>query len=344
MPQFSLKDAIVPEIFAPYVQNLSTKTNRFITSGITTSNFDISAQLTQPGTEIQMPFINDLEGDPQIWNDTTNIAVDSTTTGKQRAFKFWLAKAFGYTDFSETVSGAPIQETIAQRFSAYWTRTDQRILLATLKGIFANTDIATAKMFDDSANTFSAKGFLATISRLGDLQDQTFNSIAVHSATYAMMKVQQMIDTVQPANAVTPFGTYNGMNIIVDDDLPIENGVATSYIFGSGSVGYAVAAPANAPAIEVDRNARENGGQTAIINRRVLATHVMGTTIADSFATTAGTVGIEALEKGTTWDYVVDPRNIRVVAYKAKLDDAFVTATQKGSTDKNKKGATSSVK
>ena len=56
MPQFSLKDAIVPEIFAPYVQNLSTKTNRFITSGITTSNFDISAQLTQPGTEIQMPF------------------------------------------------------------------------------------------------------------------------------------------------------------------------------------------------------------------------------------------------------------------------------------------------
>ena len=50
MPQFSLKDAIVPEIFAPYVQNLSTKTNRFITSGITTTNFDISAQLTQPGT------------------------------------------------------------------------------------------------------------------------------------------------------------------------------------------------------------------------------------------------------------------------------------------------------
>lgn len=325
--QFNLEDAIVPTLFGNNIINTSTKTNRFITSGILTPDPALGSQLLLPGETIDLPFTNDLEGDPEAWQDTSDISVSGLTTGTQRAFRMRQAKAFGYTDISQLVSVSNPANVIATRFSNWWNRVDQRTLLSILKGVFANTDIATAKMYDDSTNEFNAGGFLAAISRLGDLQDQSFNKIAVHSAVYAEMKKQQMIDTVQPAGSVTPFGTYNGMTIVVDDDLPLENGVATSYIFGNGSVSYSVASPANA--VEVEREARNQGGRTNIINRRVMTTHVLGTSVAKGFAPAGQTVVTSELENGATWASIVDPRNIKVVAYKAKVSPEFLPATPK---------------
>lgn len=322
--QFHLEDAIIPTLFGNNVLNLSTKTNRFVQSGIETPDPALGAQLLLPGETITLPFTNDLEGNPEAWTDDSDISVSGLTTGVQKAFRMRQAKAFGYTDIAQLVSVSDPANAIASRFASWWARVDQRTLLSVLKGVFANTDIATAKLYDDSSNEFSASGFLAAISRLGDLQDQTFNKIAVHSAVYAEMKKQQMIDTVQPAGAVTPFGTYNGMTIVVDDDLPLENGVATSYIFGNGSVGYSVVNPANG--VEIEREARKDGGRTNIINRRVSTTHVLGTSVAKDFAPAGQTVVQSELELGTTWASVVDPRNIKVVAYKAKIDPMFVPA------------------
>lgn len=322
----SLADMIVPEVFANYVMNLSTKTNRLIQSGILTNDPSLGGQLLAPGDFVNMPFINDIADadDPQPWTDTNDIAVEGLSSGKQLAFKFRQAKAFGYTDISSLVSGAPVQQVIAQRFAPYWNFQDQKILNHILKGVFSNTDIATAKSFTDT-DTFGPKGFLAAIGRLGDLQDSTFNKIAVNSATYAEMKAQQMIETVQPANAVTPINTYNGMAIVVDDDLPITgDGVSTSYVFGNGSVGYSVASPSDA--VETERQARTQGGRTNVINRRVVTTHVLGTSVAKSFVPAGQTVTYAELEKGDTWASIVDPRNIKIVQYNAKLDKEFIPA------------------
>lgn len=347
MAQFQLSDAIIPSVFGPYVQNVSTKTNRFIKSGITTPNTDdqVNTQLLAPGDFITLPYINDLEGDPESWTDQGDIAVAGLTTGEQRAFKFRLEKAFGATDISNLVSGANVLEAIAQRFGAYWKRVDQNILLQTLKGVFANTDIATAKLYDETvkapANTFGASGFLAAIALLGDLQDNTVSKIAVNSAVYGQMKLLQMIDTVQPAGAVVPINVYNGMQIVVDDDIPVNaDGTTTAYVFGAGAVGYATAQPANA--VETEREARKQGGRTNIINRRVIATHVNGTSVAKNFTPAGQTVTIEELAKGTTWASITDPRNIKVIAYKAKLDPQFVPASASSATDSGKASSSNS--
>ena len=45
----SLADMIVPEVFANYVMNLSTKTNRLIQSGILTNDPSLGGQLLAPG-------------------------------------------------------------------------------------------------------------------------------------------------------------------------------------------------------------------------------------------------------------------------------------------------------
>ena len=319
-----LKNMIVPEVFSNYVLNKSLKTNRLVQSGILTNDPSLGSQLLAPGNFINMPMINDIAEakDPQPWTDDSDIAVDNLGSTEQLAFKFRQAKAFGWTDISQLVSGAPIQSTTVDRYPAFWNVQDQKILTNILTGVFGNTDIHTAKAYDD-AETFSARGFLAAISLMGDLQDTSFTKIAVNSSTYAEMKAQQMIETVQPANAVVPINLYNGMVVVVDDDLPItDDGVSTSYIFGAGAVGYSVAKPSNA--VELERKARENGGQTNLINRRVVTTHVIGTSVAKGFVPAGQTVTYDELTKGTTWDSVVDPRNIRVVQYNAKLDKEFI--------------------
>ncbi|MDM8331520.1 replication protein [Limosilactobacillus pontis] len=322
--QFKLANAIIPEVFANYVLNQSMKTNRLVQSGILTNDPSLGSQLLAPGDFIHMPYINDIaEGpDAQTWTDTQDISVNGLTTGEQRAFKFRQAQAFGWTDVSQQVSGAPAQSTVANRFGAYWNNQDQKLLFAELKGAFANSDIATAKMYEDS-NVFSARGFLAAIAKMGDLQDNTLNKIVVHSSTYAEMKAQQLIDTVQPAGAVTPISVYNGMRIVQDDDPNLINadGSTTSYVFANGAVGYSVANPQNA--VEIQREARTNGGQTNVINRRVVTTHILGTSVAKTFTPAGQTVTMDELAKGTTWESIVDPRHIQVIAYKAKLDKEF---------------------
>lgn len=330
----NLANTIIPVVFDKYVLNTILKTNRFIQSGIMVPDDKLGNQLLQPGDEITIPFINDLSGDPQAWTDTDDIDVDNLTTGSQRAVKFRQAKAFGSTEISRLVSGAPIAETIASRFANYWNNVDQAILNSTLQGVFLNTEVANTKLFDQTVvspatPTFGPKGFLAAIGLLGDLQDQSFKKIAVNSSTYSQMKFQGMIETIQPQNSVTPINYYNNMEVIVDDDIPLEKGgIATAYIYGSGAVSYSTVPHST----EVVHEALKQGGRDSVVSKRVSATHVNGTTLAKTFKPAGQTTITEELAKGTTWDIAdgVDPRNIRVVAYKSKLDDEFVPVALKG--------------
>ncbi len=100
---------------------------------------------------------------------------------------------------------------------------------------------ATVKTPTDAA--FSAKGFIAAIGLMGDLQDTSFGAIAVNSATYSMMKMQNLIETIQPQNGTLPFEAYNGLRIVLDDDIPVDlsnkqKPTTTSYIFALGTVRY----------------------------------------------------------------------------------------------------------
>lgn len=323
----------VPEVFNAYVLNQMTKTNRLVQSGILTPDTTLAGQLTQPGTTITVPFINDLDdGDPDVWQDTANITVSNLTSGKQIAQKFYQAKAFGYTDQSQLISGAPIYQTIVNRFSNYWLAQDSKMLLSTLSGIFGVSKIQNTKLFDATAKTpteanFSAKGFIGASALMGDIADQTLTAIAVNSATYAQMKANGLIDTIQQQNAATPFGTYNGLTIVVDDQIPVDlsdksKPTTTSYIFGRGSVAYSQTLYASAQ----KREELVNGGQTDVVQKRVGTIHVIGTSIKSPVANAS----LKDFAKSSNWEVVdgIDPRTIKVVGYKSTLDPAFVVGAE----------------
>ncbi|MDV9115403.1 replication protein [Lactiplantibacillus plantarum] len=344
MAYTNLSDMIVPAVLGRYVTNNIIKTNRFVQSGILTPDTALGPQLTQAGSRISVPFINDLSGDADNWVDGQDIAVNSLTSGKQEGIKFYRDKAFGYTDLTTLISGAPVQEQIGNRFAQFWVRQDQKLLLQVLKGIFGNTDIAAAKLFDQTVKSptdaqFGPKGFLAAIGLMGDLQDTTFGSIAVNSATYSMMKSQGLIETLQPQNGATPFTAYNGLRIVLDDDIETDltdktKPTTTAYVFGSGAVSYSTVMKST----ETQRDALKSGGQDAIVQKRIGTIHVQGTSVKSDFSPAiANAVSDAELAASTTWEVVdgIDPRNIQVVAYKAQLDPMFVPGATVATTTGN---------
>lgn len=329
MAETNLSNMIVPEVFGNYVENLSLKTNRFVQSGIFSPDPVLDGKLTQAGTTITVPFINDLpDDDADVWRDDQSISVDNLTSGKQVAQKMYQAKAFGSTDQAQLVSGAPILNVIGSRFANYWIRQDAKQLLAILSGVFGVTEVQNSKLYDATVKTptqsnFSARGFIGAKALMGDLADSTLTAIAVNSSTYAQMQANGLIDTIQEQNAAAPFGTYNGMTIVVDDDIPVDltdkkNPVTTSYIFGNGAVSYSQ----NLYSTATERHELTNGGETDVVQKRIATIHIIGTSINNPVPNAS----YKDLAKSTNWEVVdgIDPKTIRVVAYKSTLDPNFV--------------------
>lgn len=332
MAETHLSDLIVPEVFNNYVVNNIIKTNRFVQSGILTPCPDVGPHLLEAGTRVTMPFLNDLTGDPDNWTDTDDIEVNQVSSGKQQGIKFYQTKAFGYTDLSQLISGAPVQETIGNRYAAFWQRADQKTLLKVLQGVMGVDKVANSKVYDQTAITpsepmFSAKGFTGAIGLMGDLQDTAFGAIAVNSSTYSLMKVQGLIETVQPQQGVAPFEAYNGLRIVLDDDIPLDlsdktKPVSTAYIFAPGAVMYST----NMQATQTYYLPLTNGGTDSIVQKRVGTIHVAGTSVKPSFAPAKSSFPtIDELAAPATWEVVdgIDVRNIGVVEYKAQLDPAL---------------------
>lgn len=343
MPQFTgatfLGQLVVPELWAQYINNDTTKTNRLLTSGAVTADDVMGAHLQDPGRLMNIPVLNDLSGDPQDWNDTDDISIEGITSGEHNAIKFYQAKAFGQTDFAEQVSGAQVQGRITSRFSNYWQGQDQRLLLAILNNMFLLDDMKEAKSFGfDKVEDLSAGNYLAALARMGDVATPALTRLVVNSATVYAMREQNLIADVQPSQGATVLTTYNGIPIVEDDDIPLEaDGTTTMYAMMDGALRYSTA-PASQNAVEVTRDPLGKGGQSALINRRIVSLHPNGL----GYDVTQPYVGltVNKLEAATTPYYkiVTDPRNIGTVAYKFKIDPKYVVTNIN---TKAKKSATS---
>lgn len=146
-----------------------------------------------------------------------------------------------------------------------------------------------------------------------------------------MMKLQELIETIQPQNGAMPFEAYNGLRIVLDDDIFVDltnkQKPTTSYIFAPGAVRYSSVLAST----ETKYDPIENGGTDAIVQKRVGTIHVAGTSVKASFAPAKGNFPTtEEFGKSSTLEVVdgIDPRMIGVFAYKAELDPALVPGAE----------------
>ena len=318
--QTSLSDLIVPQVFNRYVLVKTTVLSRFRDAGILT---DLSAELDpqMAGQTVNMPFFNDLTGSADVIGDSSDLAVNNITSGKDVAVKLYRGKAFGSSDLAADITGSDPMSAIGDRFAYFWVREEQNTLLSTVAGQIGAVANAGFNSLDISGLTgtaanFDPHSFIDACQLLGDHQD-FLAGMAVHSATYAWMKKQDLIDFKQASTEGQDIPVYQGKAVIVDDSMPFNSGtgVYTTYIFGPGAIGYASASPRRPVGLE--RRELIGGGTEYLVHRRWFTMHTRGVKWT---GTPAGATPTNAeLATVGNWSLVYDHKLIRVVQFNHKL-------------------------
>lgn len=310
-----IADVIVPEVFAPYVINRTTEKSALWQSGII-SNIDEATLLAQKGGAlINMPFWQDLTGESEVLSDSTPLSVNKIQAKSDVAILHARGKAWGANDLARALSGDDPLGAISELAATYWAREMQKITLSTLKGIFGAATMA-GNLADISAQSgenavISGDKFIDASFKLGDEVDQ-LSAVAMHSATAAVLAKQGLIETVRDADGVILYQTYMDKHIIVDDGMPVESGVYTTYLFGAGALGYGEVTPP--VPVETDRDTLQ--GTDILINRRHFILHPRGVKWKGAAGIAPDNAG---LATQSNWERVYDPKQIRIVAFKHKL-------------------------
>ncbi len=311
-----LADVIVPEIFVPYVIEKTAEKSKLLQSGIAVANPKLNQLVTAGGTTINMPFWQDLAGRSQIWTETKDIEINKIAAKSDIAALLLRANAWGATDLSGALAGNDPMSAIGDRVADFWARDEQKTLLNILKGVFASTEMSD-HVLDKSTKGIDASTVLDAKQLLGDASDK-LQAIAMHSAVYTELQKQNLIEytTVQgPSGSPITIPTYLTYSVIVDDSMPKEGDVYTTYLFARGVIGRGEGTPVSMVPVETDRDSL--GSKDILIHRRVFVMHPFG--IKWKGTPELETPSEEELATGTNWERVYESKNIGLVALKHKI-------------------------
>jgi len=290
-----ISDVVVPEIFSPYVQQMTQEKSRLIRSGAITMDPTLNIALAGGGLTFDEPSFKDLD------NDTDNVSTDDPATnsspnkiGTATEIQVRLSRnnSWSSMDLTADLAGADPMMAIANRVSDYWARRQQAAFVATLNGVFADNaaapsasehvqndmthDISGAS-FVDGVTNFSAEAFIDGTATMGDsMEDLTM--LMVHSIVYARMLKNNLIDFVSDSingNAVR-IPTFLGREVIVDDGVPRTNGVFSTWLFGRGAVRGGMGSPKVPTEIDRKPAAGNGSGQDVLFNRTEWIIHPVG--------------------------------------------------------------------
>ena len=320
MASTKLSDVIVPEIFNPYVIERTAELSALWQAGIVSTVSDIS--LGEGGSTIQMPFWQDLTGDDQVLDTSTDLTVSNIVASKDVAVVNGRALVYGATDLSGALAGDDPMRAIGDLMAAKWARQMQKVTINVLNG-------AMGAMGDESKNTLDisalsgaaavldSDAFIDALGTMGDAEGK-IQALAVHSATHRLMKKQGLIETIPPEDGKEEISLYQGKRVIVDDGMPVSAGKYTTYLFGAGAIGYAEGTP-KTPS-ETQREGLKNGGEEYLINRRHFVLHPRGIKWNPGSGVPAkDTPSNTELAAKANWTRVYESKNIRIVKLVHKI-------------------------
>ena len=332
-----LTKLIVPPVFTKWVIDHLNDTNNLLQSGILSQPQGID--LTAPGVTVQIPYIKAEKHLPDPWTDQDNKTSHSVGASSMFGMKLYQTLTYGSTKLSTIISGAPTQSAIASAMAEGWTAGNMYALIKLLSGVFSVEDIAAAKKIDMTAisptnSDFNSTGWLASRTLMGD-KANVLTGIAVNSATEAMMTQEDLKDHGSTISSdVAPNGTFHGMIITVDDQIPLDisdpkKPKSTAYIFSRGAVAF-------------DRTKMlENGGTSYVSQDSIMTMNVQGTSVKKGWQPAkANFATVDEMTSANAWEVPEgrDVRDIGVVAYTHTVDPIFakgLIAAQKKASDGN---------
>lgn len=301
-PLTKISDIVVPEVFTPYVMQLTEQKARVVQSGALARSGLIDQLLAGGGLTFNVPSFRDLDDDADnVSTDdvsdyiaadynagTPNPRLDATPlkieTSQEIAVRLSRNNHWSSADLTAALAGDDPMDAIAQRVAYYWTRRLQAAFIATINGVIKDNvandssdyvnDISGAS-FVDGVTNFSAEAFIDAALTMGDSMED-LSMIMVHSVVYARMQKNNLIDFIPDSQGVVNIPTFLGREVIVDDGLPVTSSVYDSWLFGPGAVQLGVGS-AKVPT-EVHRLplAGAGGGQEVLSSRVEWCVHPTG--------------------------------------------------------------------
>ena len=331
MAKTAVADIIVPTVFEQYAIERTAELSVFVQSGIIEHAPEFDELASGGGRTVEMPFWKDLTAARQILSDGAPLSVNKITSDKDIARIQNDAQAWSVNHLAKVISGDDPMQAIVNLVGDYWARTDQGLVIACLKGIFAAASMAGNKLSiasesiagQSAATRLNGATFVDATVKLGDRGDR-LSAVAMHSGTEAALRKLDLIDFIPDSEGKAQIKTFQGRRVVVDDTLPVRTGttdgqVYTTYLFGPGAFGKG-AAPLDSEPLQggfgtegVELSRQPLDSDSALINRRRFILHPRG--VKFNSAAVAGDSPTNAeLENGANWTRVFENKNVRIVA------------------------------
>lgn len=225
------------EVFEKYLKTLpSTKKNSLVNNALFTNVNKYKNRMSEQagGYFVVEPIKGRIGGDEVNYDGETDITSTSRDTFYQTKICYGRAKAWGEDDFVSEITGTNFMAE-ASEIKEYWDEKKQATTISILKGIFAMTgsnDFANKHTYEIDGNLTADGCNRASQKALGDRKAE-LGVMYMNSVVSTNLEGLNLIDFLKytDSNGITKdltIGTYNGKMVIVDDDMPVENGYDTA--------------------------------------------------------------------------------------------------------------------
>lgn len=336
-----LSDAFIPSVYGSYTAVNNPETSAFVQAGVIAQNGFMNKMIAGAGKTFVVPFWQDIDPtiEPNYSNDDPNdLAVaNKIGSGTMTARKTWVNQSFGEMDLVPELAGSDPLQHVKNRFGTYWTRQQERRLIATCVGVLADNVandggdmlVDISGLAGDAAK-FNSDSFVDAAYTMGD-QAESIKAIAVHSSIEARMVKNDDIDTIRDSDGNIVMRAYKGRAVVVDDSLPVSGSGAdriyTSVLFGGGAIGFAgieghafamgEGLPKVPAWIEREEQAGNGGGMESIGERHTWMLHPFGFEWIEGSLTEFSPT-LADLRLAAHWNRVVVRKNVPLAFIKSK--------------------------
>lgn len=176
-----------------------------------------------------------LDGDAVNYDGQTDITATSLKTFEQGVVVVGRAKAWVERDFSYDITGGQdFMDAVAAQIAEYKDGLDQNTILAVLKGIFAMASDTKSKEFVAKHTTevdgaMTATTLNSATNKACGANKKKFSLVFMHSDVSTGLENLNLIERLKYTDKdgisrSLELGTWNGKLVVVDDELPAEEG------------------------------------------------------------------------------------------------------------------------
>ena len=348
-PSTQIADVVVPEIFTPYMQQMTEEKARLVQAGVLTRSTMLDQFLAGGGKTFDMPSWKPLD------NDADNVSTDAvadrieasnadawpssaedsiprkTGTSDEVAVRLSRNQSWGSADLSEALAGDDPMDSVASEVAYYWARRMQAAFIATCQGVSKDNgvndsgdlahDIAASAF--STATRFNANAYLRAKLTMGDSMND-LAVVIVHSIVFNRMQEENLIDFIPDARGETRIPTYMDAEVITDDGMPNglsavraagttgDTGIYESWLFGRGAAYMGVGSPRVPTEVARHASGAGGGGMEVLHSRQEWIIHPRGfayTGTAPNGGPGNGT-GAHQLNVASSWDRVFPERKM----------------------------------